>query len=243
MPSLSHHTDSLLNPNRALGLEGNAVVGANGSRQAKFLEYALKHRESIGFLGGRERLAGDEIAAGEVGDGQRIAISPIGKHELALVIGTPQFIRLGRARQCSALSPVASSGSALDQAVAIEHGMNRADRRRMHIRIKPRQSFADLGRSPTRLVLLQAHDQRLDLDRQLVGMAIGPARAVGKPFQARRVVTCEDFVAGLARDAELSAQARHLFSVQKLSNELQTLIHGSTRLPGHFALPAKSPIV
>ena len=37
----------------------------------------------------RERFAGDEVTAGEVGDGQRIAIAPIGEHELALVVGAP----------------------------------------------------------------------------------------------------------------------------------------------------------
>ena len=30
--------------------EGHAVIGADGSRQAKLLEYALEYRESIGFL-------------------------------------------------------------------------------------------------------------------------------------------------------------------------------------------------
>jgi hypothetical protein len=63
------------------------------------------------------------------------------------------------------------------------------------------------------------HDQRLDLDRQLIGMAVGSARAVGEPFQTNLVVTREELVAGLARDAELSAQTRHLLSVQQLGNE------------------------
>src|SRR3954447_24702475 len=45
--------------------KGNAVVGADSSRQAKFLQDALKYRESIGFLSGGESLAGNEIAASE----------------------------------------------------------------------------------------------------------------------------------------------------------------------------------
>src|SRR5579871_4048659 len=70
MPSLSHQTESFERLNRELGLaKGNAVVGADGPRQAKLLEHAFKHRESIDFPGGGEGFAGDEIAAGEVGDG------------------------------------------------------------------------------------------------------------------------------------------------------------------------------
>jgi len=98
--------------------------------------------------------------------------------------------------------------------MAIEHRMHRADRGRVHIRIKPGQSFPDLRRPPARLVLLDAHDQRLDLDRELIGMAIRPARAVGEPFQACRVIACENLVAGLAGDAELTAQPRHLLAIQ-----------------------------
>jgi len=158
--------------------------------------------------------AGNEVAAGEVGDGQRIAISSVGEHELALVVSTPQLIRLDGSRERGALGPVPSPGSPLDQAMTIEHRVHGADRGRVHIRIKPSQSFSDLRGSPARLVLLAPHDQRLDLGGQLVGMAVGPARAVGEPLQANLVVASEDLVAGLAGDAELTAQRRHLLAVQ-----------------------------
>src|ERR1700733_778372 len=76
MPSLSHQTDSLLNPNSALGLAKGTPLSVR-PRQAKLLEDALKHRESIDFLGRMQGFAGNEVAAGEVGDGQRIAISSV----------------------------------------------------------------------------------------------------------------------------------------------------------------------
>ena len=171
---LSHQTGSFERLNKQLRLaKGNAVVGADGPRQAKLLEDALKHRESIDFLGRMQGFAGHEIAAGEVGDGQRIAISAVGKHELALVVGTPQLIRLDGSRERGALGPAPSPGSPLDQAMAIEHRVYGADRGRVYIRIKSSQSFPDLRRPPARLVLLAPHDQRLDLDRELIGMAIG----------------------------------------------------------------------
>src|SRR5579864_2758817 len=214
MPSLSHQTESFDRLNRELGLAKGTPLSVRMARGRPNSLNAFKHRESIDFPGSGEGFAGKEIAAGEVGDGQRIAVSPIGKHELALVVGAPQFIRLGGARERRALGPVTSSGSPLDQAMTIKHRMHRADRGRAYVRIKPGQSFPDLRGSPTRLVLLDAHDQRLDLDRELIGMAIGPARAVSEPFQACRVVACEDLVAGLAGDAELPAQPRHLLAIQ-----------------------------
>ena len=42
---------------------------------------------------------------------------------------------------------------------------------------------------------------------------------------------------------ENSGTGRHLFPVQDAGDELETLVHGFTRLPRHFALPAKGPIV
>jgi hypothetical protein len=72
----------------------HAVTSADGLGQAVLLENGLKHQKRIGFLGGGERLAGEPVAAGKVGDGEWTAIAPVGEHELALVIGAPQVIGL-----------------------------------------------------------------------------------------------------------------------------------------------------
>jgi hypothetical protein len=42
----------------------------------------------------------------------------------------------------------------------------------MHIRIEPGQPLPDLRRAPVRLVLLQSDDLRLDLEGQLIGVAM-----------------------------------------------------------------------
>src|SRR5262249_29471538 len=128
--------------------EGNAVVGADGLGQAELLEHGLEHREGVGFLGGGEGLAGEQVSAGQGGDRQRVAIAPTGEHELALVIGAPQLIRLTRSGERGSLRPVASSPAALDQAVAVEHRMYRADRRSVDIGIKPSEAFLDLRGTP-----------------------------------------------------------------------------------------------
>ena len=121
--------------------------------------------------------------------------------------------------------------------------MHCADRRRVDIRIKAPQLVPDLGRAPARLVLLEAHDLGLDLERQLVGLAVGSAGAVGEALQADLVVAREDLVASLAGDAKLTAHHRHLLPIQQPSDELEPLIHVVTLLPGHFCSPAKAPIV
>src|ERR1700745_1016878 len=73
-------------------------------------------------------------------------------------------------------------------------------------------------------------------------MTVGPARAVGEAFQPDLVVAREDFVAGLAGDAELPEENGHLLAAQKPSNELQSFVHGFTRFPGHLALPQKAQL-
>jgi hypothetical protein len=74
-------------------------------------------------------------------------------------------------KRCS-LGSIPSCHSALDQAVAIDNRMDRADRRRVHVRVGPDE--LDFRCAPAWLVLLEAHDPRLDLDGQLVGMPMRP---------------------------------------------------------------------
>ena len=65
-------------------------------RQAEFLERALEDREREGFLRRGKGFARQEIAAGEIGDGQRVAVPVIAEYELAFVVRAPERIRLGR---------------------------------------------------------------------------------------------------------------------------------------------------
>jgi len=63
--------------------EGGAVVGTDRQRQAEVLESALKDAEGELLLGGRQSVTAEQIAAGKVADGQRIAVTAIGQHKLA----------------------------------------------------------------------------------------------------------------------------------------------------------------
>jgi len=62
--------------------------------------------------------------------------------------------------------------------VPVEHRVNRADRRALDLGIEPPQLLPDLRRAPVELVLLQLDDLLLDLERELIGVAIRPATAV-----------------------------------------------------------------
>lgn len=121
--------------------------------------------------------------------------------------------------------------------------MDGADGGGMDIRVEPPQSLADLGRPPARLVLLQLHDQLLDLKGELIGVAVGPAAAIGQTLQAAILVAIEDLVAGLARDTELPAERRHLLAIEQSRHETKAFIHKVTLLPRHLCSPCKGPNV
>ena len=72
--------------------EGHAVIAADVGGQAAFPKKPFKYGESEVSLGRRKRLAGQQIPAGMIGDGERVAVWMIPRQELALVIGAPEFI-------------------------------------------------------------------------------------------------------------------------------------------------------
>ena len=223
--------------------EGHAVVGADGLGQAELLEHPLEDGEGVDLLGGRQRLAAEQIAAGEVADGERVAVAAIGEHELAFVVGAPQVVGWQRPGQRRALRLVAALAATTDQAMAIEHRVHGADRRGLDVAVQAAQLLADLRRTPARVLPLELHDQLLDLEGQLVGLPVGPAAAIGQPVEPAILVALEDLVAGLARDIELAAQHRHLLAVEQPGHESQPLVHLVTLLPRHFALPQSAEVL
>ena len=72
--------------------ERHAIVRPDGPGQPEVSEGALEDREGVSFLGRRERVAGNQVAAGEIGDSERVAVAPVGQHELAFVVGTPERV-------------------------------------------------------------------------------------------------------------------------------------------------------
>ncbi len=74
------------------GSERYTVVAANVGGQTPLFKKPLKHSKSVIFSVRGKRLTSEKKTASMIGDRQRIAVMTIAQQELALVIGTPQFV-------------------------------------------------------------------------------------------------------------------------------------------------------
>src|SRR6202790_4508678 len=93
IPRRSHQTASLLKLNNACAeAKGTPLSLRMWAGRPTLFKKALKDSKSVVFFGGRERLAGQQISAGMIGDGQGVAVAMISQQELALVIGAPELI-------------------------------------------------------------------------------------------------------------------------------------------------------
>ena len=128
---------------------------------------------------------------------------------------------------------------ALDQAMAVQHGVYCADRRAMDIRVPLAEAYADFWCTPVWILLLELNDQLLDLHRQLVGVAIGPSTSVREAIDTAVFVTVVNLVAGLAGYAELTAETGHLLAIQEAGDKSETFFHNIALLPGHGSFSRK----
>jgi hypothetical protein len=111
-----------------------------------------------------QRLTADEVTTGEVGDRERIAVATISKHGLALVIGAPEIVRLGRDRQRSPLRFVPSRSAVINKAIANAGGIDSANGEQCHVIANPpAQILADFGSTPACVLALDREDLIVDL--------------------------------------------------------------------------------
>ena len=127
-----------------------------------------------------------------------------------------------------------------DQAVAVEDGVDGALGGHSEIAGQAAdEQFADLSGTPVGFAGLEGDDEALDLGRELVGIADGPAGPVVERCRALVFVAGEDFVAGFTRDTELAADIGHRFSLEEAGDEAEAFFHGRTCFPRHQHLPPK----
>ena len=74
------------------GSKRHPVVAADVCGQAALLKETLQDGESVVFARGGKSLAAEQVTAGMIGDGERIAILAITQQELAFVVGALQFV-------------------------------------------------------------------------------------------------------------------------------------------------------
>jgi hypothetical protein len=149
----------------------------------------------------------------EVGDGERIAVAPIGEHELALVVGAPEVIRGSRARERRSLGPIASAAPPRDEPVAIQDRVDGTDGGTADPQHAAAQPLPDLGRAPTREVPLDPHDLPLEQRRELIRLPIRPSLSIGQRLQPTSLIAVPNLVAGFPRDPELGTEPGHLLAV------------------------------
>src|SRR5688572_6822436 len=214
--------------------EGDAVVRADRLGQAMLLKRALEDGEGVAFLGRREGLAREQIAAGEVRDRQRIAVPPVAQHELALVVGAPEAIGSGRPGQgCAREAPPWSSRPSGDEPMAVEDRMHRADGRTVDLGPALAEALPDLRRAPAGVLALELDDRLLDHHRQLIRVAMGPSAAIGEALHPDLPVPLVNLVACLAGNPELLAQRHHRLALEQTGHKPKSLVHHVTLLPRH----------
>src|SRR5439155_1453803 len=216
--------------------KGHPVVGANRTWEPEVLERPLEDGKRKLLLRRRQRLAGQQVAAREVGDGERIAVLPIAELELAFVVGTPEGIRLRRAREYRAGGRGRAAAAPLAQAWPVEPRGHRTDRRQLHAWDLLPEILPALGRAPARVLALQPDDRRLERRGQPIRLALRPPTAIGKRPEPAVFVALEDLIAGLERNAEGGAQRRHLLALEQAGDKPKPLVHDVTLLPRHAPL-------
>lgn len=109
--------------------EGDTVIGTDGLWNPELFENTLKDGESELGTGRCESFAGEQVTGAVIGNGERIAVLPVTEQELAFVVSAPQAVGLVCSGQDGALGFVPSAFSAFDESVAVEDGVDGADRR------------------------------------------------------------------------------------------------------------------
>ena len=219
------------------GSKRHTVIAADVGGQAALSKKPLKHSECVLFSGGGKSLTGEQKPAGVIGDRERIAILTIAEQEFAFVVGAPQLVGTLPHRQSRSLGTTAQPAAALDQAVAIQQGMDRAFGGDGNAGEPAHEALAEFARTPSGVLALHIQDEVLHLEGKLIAVAIGATASVGQTLKATMLVAVEDLVAGLAGDPELSAELGHGLAIEAASNELQSFVHHRTLLPRHHSLP------
>lgn len=193
----------------------------------RIAEEELEDGKGIVVAGRQESLAGEQVPAEAVGNGQGIAVQAVPGPEVSFEIGGPDFIgfRHGGERPAG-MADLATPARRGDQPVSFEDVAGRADGGQFPVGVafsnKLEEFFGShIGMSPPGL-----EDRVADLRRGGMGTTMRTMRPLDESFGALLFVPIDPLVAGFSADAEAVAQIGHGKQVQGMvGDEANSFVH------------------
>ena len=184
----------------------------------------------------QEPVAAEQVAAEGINHGQRVAVDPVARAELALEVDGPDLVwRGGVERGGPRMFPLPAPAAMLDAVVAREDVEDRAAGGPGPLGVAGLEALQDLpGAPPEAGVLLE--DQRDDVGRRLVRTGTRGTAVIVQPPRPALTVAVEPLVAGVPADAVAQTEFGHrpLATVEVLG-EMMAFEHGIGLLPGHHS--------
>src|SRR6266851_3087332 len=147
-----------VNPRRR---ERDAIVRANGVRQAVLAEQPVEDRAHAKSPGREQAVTCEEVSRVLVGHGERIAVHAIAGAKVALEVRGPEIIGVrGLDRHDAGMLIVTTATAFLDQALARQEVPRRADGREIDSRVARTQPVQELVRPPARMAPTGLTNQR-----------------------------------------------------------------------------------
>src|SRR6266851_5952100 len=210
------------------GGKRHAVVSANPRRQPILPEQPREDR--FGLVDGRraQRLTAQEITAEAVRHRQRIAVPPIARPELALVVGAPEVVgRENLARRLAGMPQASALASDGDHPMPTQDVARCGTAREHPAGMAPVQQREQLLAAPARVPTPGVEDRGHDLLGGVPRRALWPARALFQPGRPVAQVAVDPFVARLAGyPVELAQLGDRQRVPQMVGDELRSLVHG-----------------
>jgi len=203
-------------------------------REAARAEQAAKVRFHSSSADLVKALAGGQIAAEVVDDGEGVAAETIAHPERALEVDGPDLVRPGGARRDGVgMLPPSAAPAVMDGTVTVEDVEDGAPGRPGPIGVPGTEALEDLAGSPS-VPAVFLEDESNDLGWYLMRNKTGSATSVEQPARPFVTLSLEPLVPGVAADAIPQAELSHrpVVTVEVL-REVMTFEHGIGLLPGH----------
>ena len=214
----------------------NAVISADDQRKSVLLEESREGALGRLMLGRWQCFTAQDKAGEPITDGQRIAVVPIAKQELALKVRRPDVIRRirfeGRGTGIIRLAPLRPPRA--HQAMAFKQIADRADGRKTDVLVPTLEVGDELARSPGRMIPPGRQKQFSHRLRHRVRRSPRGTAPVGQGRQATFPEPIQPLVSSLSTDTIELAKLGHRVRAFVIGNDKScTFVHGFSLMPRH----------